>query len=93
MGACDPYALVVFESTAARTNAWRSTRRPRWTPDAPRAFRFPVKSPYSNIYVGMRDHDSMLGQDIQDDDIGALTLGLSLASAWHETQYSRLFRS
>jgi len=30
---------------------------------------------------------------IQDDDIGALTLGLSLASAWHETQYSRLFRS
>ena len=31
--------------------------------------------------------------EIADDDIGNFTPGLALASAWHETQYSRLFRS
>ena len=30
---------------------------------------------------------------IADEDIGAATPRLSMASAWHETQYSRLFRS
>ena len=32
-------------------------------------------------------------QDIADDDIASFTPGLALASALHETQYSRLFRS
>jgi len=32
-------------------------------------------------------------QDIKDNDIGASLPGLAMASAWHETQYSRLFRS
>ncbi len=32
-------------------------------------------------------------QKIQDNDIGASLPGLAMASAWHETQYSRLFRS
>lgn len=31
--------------------------------------------------------------DIADDDIGQAMQGLAMASAWHETQYSRLFRS
>ena len=31
--------------------------------------------------------------DIADDDIASFTPGLALASARHETQYSRLFRS
>lgn len=30
---------------------------------------------------------------LDDDDIGQVTHGLAMASAWHETQYSRLFRS
>jgi len=30
---------------------------------------------------------------IQDDEIGSSLPGLAMASAWHETQYSRLFRS
>ncbi len=30
---------------------------------------------------------------IDDGDIGASLPGLAMASAWHETQYSRLFRS
>jgi urease accessory protein len=30
---------------------------------------------------------------IKDDDIGANLPGLAMASAWHETQYSRMFRS
>lgn len=38
---------------------------------------------------GMIDH----AMTIADEDIGAATPRLSMASAWHETQYSRLFRS
>lgn len=34
-----------------------------------------------------------LGLSLQDEDIGATALGLGIASALHETQYSRLFRS
>lgn len=33
------------------------------------------------------------GLRLADDDIGAATPGLALASSWHETQYTRLFRS
>jgi urease accessory protein len=32
-------------------------------------------------------------QQIADDDIGSFAPGLAIASARHETQYSRLFRS
>jgi urease accessory protein len=32
-------------------------------------------------------------QGLTDDEIGTSAVGQSLASAWHETQYSRLFRS
>lgn len=34
-----------------------------------------------------------LAMTIVDEDIGTATPALSMASAWHETQYSRLFRS
>jgi urease accessory protein len=34
-----------------------------------------------------------LAAALGDDDIGNFTPGLALASAWHETQYSRLFQS
>ncbi|MEJ2345863.1 MAG: urease accessory protein UreF [Gammaproteobacteria bacterium] len=33
------------------------------------------------------------GLELADDDIGAVAPGLAMASAWHETQYTRLFRS
>jgi urease accessory protein len=33
------------------------------------------------------------GLTLADEDIGALTPGLAIASALHETQYTRLFRS
>jgi urease accessory protein len=34
-----------------------------------------------------------LARDVQDDDIGAATPGLGIASAHHEQLYTRLFRS
>jgi urease accessory protein len=34
-----------------------------------------------------------LATQVRDEDIGGLTPGLAMASAWHETQYTRLFRS
>ncbi|MGE3872811.1 MAG: urease accessory protein UreF, partial [Parvibaculaceae bacterium] len=30
---------------------------------------------------------------LEDDDIGNVAPAMAMASAWHETQYSRLFRS
>ncbi len=33
------------------------------------------------------------GLELNDDEIGSVLPGLAMASAWHETQYSRLFRS
>jgi urease accessory protein len=32
-------------------------------------------------------------QHVADDEIGSLAPGLAMAAAWHETQYTRLFRS
>jgi len=32
-------------------------------------------------------------RSISDDDVGNLAPALAMASAWHETQYSRLFQS
>lgn len=39
------------------------------------------------------DQASGLAQSIGDDEIGNLAPALAMASAWHETQYSRLFQS
>lgn len=66
IGSCDPYAIVIFEGTCARTNTWRNTRRPRWPSDSPRAFLLPIKNPYSNLYVGLKDHDDFrdIGENI-----------------------------
>ena len=33
------------------------------------------------------------GMNVEDDEIGSTAIGLGIASAKHETQYSRLFRS
>ena len=30
---------------------------------------------------------------VPDDEIGSVVPGLAMAAAWHETQYTRLFRS
>ena len=54
----DPYALILFENHAARSNTCRNTRAPRWLPGhSARAFRFPVTCPYSMIYIGLKDDD------------------------------------
>ena len=34
-----------------------------------------------------------IGMNLDDDEIGSTAIGLGIASAKHETQYSRLFRS
>lgn len=84
VGTCDPYAVVVFEGCAARTLAVRGKasdrQRPRWGSEAARAFRFPVRCPYSCLYVALKDADDLLGNDglDPDDDIGRVTLPLSL---------------
>lgn len=39
------------------------------------------------------EHASARARSISDDDIGNLAPALAMASAWHETQYSRLFQS
>ena len=83
---CDPYALVIFEGSAAQTNALRMTRRPRWLSDAPRAFKFPVRSPYSNLYVGILDHDDLESALTHSDDLVGRVV-LELASLFANTVY------
>lgn len=43
--------------------------------------------------IAVLDKGLTRGLNLNDDDIGAVLPGLAMASAWHETQYSRLFRS
>ena len=51
----DAYALLLFETNAARSNACRRTRAPRWRAgESARAFAFPVLCPYSCVYVGLK---------------------------------------
>ena len=84
----DPYALVVFETNAARTNHFKVTRSPKWGPSHPRAFVFDVTRPFSCVYVALKDHD--LSTTTMDDDMGRVVLELStMASgveydAWYE---------
>lgn len=83
---CDPYALVIFEGSAAQTNALRMTRRPRWPTDAPRAFEFPVRCPYSNLYVGILDHDDVESAFTQSDGLVGRVV-LELGSLFANTVY------
>ena len=77
----DPYALILFESFAGRTNAWRGTSRPRWGPTCPRAFCFPIRSAYSKVYIGVKDADDRTA----DDNVGRVVL--ELASLIERTVY------
>ena len=95
LGAVDPYAIIVFESFAARTSGVRNDRSPRWGADAPRAFRFPIQCPYSSIDIAMNDED--IGAAV-DDSIGRICIDLSQVNGrtvydeWFPLQYCRLRR-
>ena len=39
------------------------------------------------------EHSLALARALDDSQIGNVSVGMAMASAWHETQYSRLFRS
>jgi urease accessory protein len=43
--------------------------------------------------VPVVERSATLARTIEDDSIGNVSVGMAMASAWHETQYSRLFRS
>ena len=39
------------------------------------------------------EHSLAMARALDDSQIGNVSVGMAMASAWHETQYSRLFRS
>ena len=90
VGIADPYAILVFEGAAARTNTVRNDLSPCWGPDKPRAFRFPVTCPYSAVNVAVNDEDEGL---LPDDPLGRVILDLSqingrtVYDAWYDLQY------
>ncbi len=43
--------------------------------------------------VAVIERSAVLAERLGDDEIGNVAAGLAMASAWHEVQYSRLFRS
>lgn len=53
----DPYAVFLFEGCAARTNVRRNTYHPRWHHMSARAFAFPIRFPYSCLYMALMDKD------------------------------------
>jgi len=82
LGSADPYALILFESNAARTNACRGTRSPRWAAGkSARAFCLPVLCSYSCVYVAIKDSDDLSA----DDDIGRVVI--ELGSLYSRTVY------
>lgn len=70
-GVVDPYALVIFETCAARTSQVRNDTTPRWGAEAPRAFMCDVRCPYSMLHVVLLDED--LGQD---DPLGRVVISI-----------------
>lgn len=76
----DPYAVVIFEGSAGRTNVPQSSLAPKWSEGEPRAFRFPIQQAYSAVYVALNDSDKM-GDD---DHIGRVVI--ELGSLYNRTQ-------
>ena len=72
IGTVDPYALVVFENSAARTSTVRNDTSPRWGAEAPRAFIFPVTCGNSSVHIALLDEDS-----IADDPLGRVVIDIS----------------
>lgn len=78
--------------SARAIDSCRRSRTPRWGPDAPRAFRFPVLCPFSTIDIAVMDTD-----DTSDDDpIGHTCIDLSqiggqtVYDVWAPLQFSEL---
>ena len=96
VGIADPYALLVFEGFAARTSTIRNDRTPVWGAEAPRAFRFPVTCPYSELNVAVNDEDEGL---LPDDALGRVIIDLSQICArtvfdcWYDLEYSMIGRA
>ena len=80
-GSADPYAIVLFEGTAARTSTIKQSRSPQWTCGTARAFRFPVRCPYSCVYVALKDEDVVGSNEV----IGRVII--ELGSLYARTQY------
>lgn len=70
-GVVDPYALLVFETGAARTSQVRNDATPRWGAEAPRAFKFDIRCPYSLLYVALLDSDQC-----EDDPLGRVVISI-----------------
>ena len=53
----DVYSVVIFEDSVAATRPIRDVNSPRFHEEVARAFRFPVLSPHSSLYIGLFDSD------------------------------------
>ena len=98
----DPYALIVFEGFAIRTNHIDRTTHPRWSAtNSWRAIRLPVLKAYSDLYVSIVDDDdnvglkhSTLGNIDHDDSVGRVLIEIgTLVSgttydAWYQLSYN-----
>ena len=88
----DPYAVVLFEGLAARTHQFVDERRPRWGDASARAFRLPIRRPYSQVCVCIKDSDTDHpegGSSADDEDIGRIVL--NVGSLVSDTVYDGWF--
>lgn len=94
LGTVDPYAVILFERYAGRTNTLMNERAPCFTRHMARAFELPVTCPYSTLHVAIVDEDFVS----QDDGLGRIVLELGALKAgteydcWFPLQYGTLKR-
>ena len=88
----DAYSVLVFEGIAARTCTVRNSLNPKWSCDMARAFELPVTSPYSCLYVAVKDYDTAFGVDslAEDDDVGRVVI--ELGALYADSEYDAWFR-
>ena len=90
-GVVDPYAILVFEGGAGRTSQVRNDTTPRWGADAPRAFKFDVRCPYSMLHVALYDDDRT-----SDDPLGRVVVDIwnlfshTTYDCWWPLQYGQV---
>ena len=70
----DVYALVLFEDTMACTQTIKDVNNPRWHCDCARAFRFPIHTAQSTLFIAIFDSDD-------DTTLNQLSSGVNAAAA------------
>jgi len=75
-GKSDPFACVIYEDAIVNTDVVNDELSPRFMPWTPRAYRFNIQHPSSQVMIGLVDFDAENGMD-DHDPIGRATIDIT----------------